>query len=214
MTVRLNHPRLLGAGLLVVVAAAALTVLLTRPTHTPDPAPNTHLAPNTHPVQSRAFPALTPAAAPATWRRLALPNGTAVLSYPPSLRPVSGDKDAVTVARVSPAGTYLLYLNATPRQGTENTQNWAAARLEHLHADETASARQDAAASGVTFLGGTGSCVLDDYVTEIGAHHYKEIACLVQGRSSASVIVAAAPAAQWTQAAPLLEQAIAAYQVR
>ena len=61
---------------------------------------------------------------------------------------------------------------------------------------------------------GTGACVLDDYVTEIGAHHYKEIACLVQGRSGASVIVAAAPAAQWTQAAPLLEQAVAAYQVR
>jgi hypothetical protein len=208
VTVRLNHPRLLGAGLLVVVAAAALTALLTRPTHTPHPAPNTH------PVQSRAFPALTPATAPATWRRLTLPNGTAVLSYPPSLRPVSGDKDAVTVARVSPAGTYLLYLNATPRQGTENTENWAAARLEHLHADETASARQDAAASGVTFLGGTGSCVLDDYVTEIGAHQYKEIACLVQGRSGASVIVAAAPAAEWTQAAPLLEQAVAAYRVR
>lgn len=209
MTVRLNHPRRLGAGLLVVVAAAAaLTALLTRPTHTPHPAPNTH------PVQSRAFPALTPAAAPATWRQLTLPNGTAVLSYPPSLRPVSGDKDAVNVARLSPAGAYLLYLNATPRQGTENSENWPAARLGHLHADETASARQDAAASRVAFLGGSGSCVLDDYVTEIGAHHYKEIACLVQGRSGASVIVAAAPAAQWTQAAPVLEQAVAAYRVR
>jgi hypothetical protein len=214
VTVRLNHPRLLGAGLLVVVAAAALTALLSRPTHTPHPAPNTHRAPNTHPLQSRAFPALTPAAAPGTWRQLTLPNGTAVLSYPPSLRPVSGDKDAVDVARLSPAGTYLLYLNATPRQGTENSQNWAAARLGHLHADETASARQDAAASQVAFLGGTGSCVLDDYVTEIGAHHYQEIACLVQGRSGASVIVAAAPAAQWTQAAPVLEQAVAAYRVR
>jgi hypothetical protein len=214
VTVRLNQPRLLGAGLLVVVAAAALTAVLTRPTHPPQPAPSTHLAPSTRTVQSRAFPALTRAAAPATWRQLTLPNGTAVLSYPPSLRPVSGDKDAVTVARLSPAGTYLLYLNATPRQGTENSQNWAAARLAHLHADETASARQDAAASGIAFLGGTGSCVLDEYVTEIGAHHYKEIACLVQGRSGASVIVAAAPAAQWTQAAPVLEQAVAAYRVR
>jgi hypothetical protein len=120
----------------------------------------------------------------------------------------------VNVARLSPAGAYLLYLNATPRQGTENSENWPAARLGHLRADETASARQDAAASRVAFLGGSGSCVLDDYVTEIGAHHYKEIACLVQGRSGASVIVAAAPAAQWTQAAPVLEQAVAAYRVR
>jgi hypothetical protein len=118
------------------------------------------------------------------------------------------------VARLSPAGSYLLYLNATPRQGTENSKNWAAVRLGHLHADETTSARQHAAATRVAFLGGTGSCALDDHVTEIGAHHYEEIACLVQGHSGASVIVAAAPAAQWTQAAPVLEQAVAAYRVR
>ena len=214
MPVRTNRARLLGAGLLVVVAATALTAVLGRPTHPPHPAPNTHLAPTTHPVQSRAFPPLTPAAAPATWRQLTLPDGTAVLSYPPSLRPVGGDKDALTVARLGPAGTYLLYLNSTPRQGTENSRNWAATRLRHLRADETTSAHQDAAVSGLAFLGGTGSCVLDDYVTEIGAHHYEEIACLVQGPSGASVIVAAAPAAQWTQAAPALEQAVAAYRVR
>jgi hypothetical protein len=33
----------------------------------------------------RAFPSLVPAAAPASWPHLTLPNGTAVLSYPPSL---------------------------------------------------------------------------------------------------------------------------------
>ena len=214
MTVRSHRPRLVGAGLLAVVAAAAVIAVLMRPTHPPHPAQGTQPVQTTHPVQRKGFLTLTPAAAPASWPRLALPDGTAVLSYPPSLRPVSGDKGAVTVARLGPAGSYALYLNATPRQGTENLQNWAAARLQHLHADETASARQDAAAGGVAFLGGTGTCVLDDYVTEIGAHHYKEIACLVQGTSGASVVVAAAPAAQWTQAAPLLEQAIAAYQVR
>jgi hypothetical protein len=41
-----------------------------------------------------------------------------------------------------------------------------------------------------------------------------EIACLVQGRTSASVIVAATPAATWAQASPLLVRAAAAYQVR
>jgi len=165
-------------------------------------------------VQSRGFPTLTPAPAPVTWHRLTLPNRTAVMSYPPSLQPITGDSDAVSVARRSPAGAYLLYLNATPRQGTENTQNWATARLQNLRAEHATSARQDAAARGVTFLGGTGSCILDDYITRIGAHHYKELACLVQGHTGASVIVAAAPTAQWTQAAPLLERAVAAYQVR
>jgi hypothetical protein len=95
-----------------------------------------------------------------------LPNGTAVLSYPPSLRPVSGDADTVS------------------------------------------------AAQGVTFRSGTGSCVIDTYVTRIGAHRYQEIACLVQGRASASVVVATAPAATWAQASPLLFRAVAVYQIR
>ena len=71
-----------------------------------------------------------------------------------------------------------------------------------------------AAAEGVRFRGGTGSCIIDTYVTRIGGHHYEEIACLVQGQASASVIVAAAPAAMWAQERPLLLRAVAAYLVR
>ena len=52
----------------------------------------------------RAFPTLVPAAAPAGWPHRTLPNGTAVLSYPPSLHPVRGDADAVSAAQVSPRG--------------------------------------------------------------------------------------------------------------
>src|SRR5580692_2668863 len=58
-----------------------------------------------------AFPPLH-AAAPAGWPHLALPNGTAVLSYPPSLHPLAGDTDAVSAARLSPGGAFQLYLNA------------------------------------------------------------------------------------------------------
>ena len=162
----------------------------------------------------QAFPPLTPAAAPASWPHLTLPGGTALLSYPPSLRQIGGDTDAVSAARLSPGGAFQLYLNATPRQGTERPADWAAFRLRLLRSDDAATAREDAAAAGVKFRGGTGSCVIDDYVTRIGAHHYQEIACLVQGRTSASVIVAAAPAVRWAQARPLLLQAVAAYLVR
>jgi hypothetical protein len=162
----------------------------------------------------RAFPPLRPAAAPAGWPRLALPNGTAVLSYPPSLRRLAGDTDAVSAARLGPGGAFQFYLNATPRQGSERLQGWAGFRLRLLRSDDAASARQDAAAEGVRFRGGTGSCVIDDYVTRIGGHHYQEIACLVQGRTSASVVVAAAPAARWARARPLLLRAVAAYLVR
>jgi len=162
----------------------------------------------------RAFPSFHPTAAPAGWPHLPLPNGTAVLSYPPSLRRIGGDTDAVSAAKPGPGGTFQLYLNATPRQGTEDLRHWAAFRLGLLRSDDAASAHQDAAAQGVQFRGGTGSCAIDDYLTRIGGHHYQEIACLVQGRTSASVIVAAAPAASWAQARPLLLQAVAAYLVR
>ena len=162
----------------------------------------------------RAFPRLVPAAAPAGWPHLTLPNGTAVLSYPPSLHRLAGDKDAVSAARLSPGGAFQLYLNATPRQGAERLRHWAAYRLRLLRSDDAASAHEVSAAEDVKFRGGTGSCVIDAYVTRIGGHHYQEIACLVQGRTSASVIVAAAPSATWAQARPLLSRAVAAYLVR
>jgi hypothetical protein len=193
------HTALRSWRLLAVLAALAATVVaVALPGRSP----------------GRAFLPLIPAAAPAGWPHLTLPNGTAVLSYPPSLRPVSGDADAVSAAQVSPFGAFQLYLNATARQGDEQLRGWAAFRLALLTADDAASARELAAAQSVTFRGGTGSCVIDAYVTRIGAHHYQEIACLVQGRASASVIVAAAPAATWAQASPLLLRAVAAYQVR
>ena len=166
-----------------------------------------------HPT-GRAFPTPDPAAAPTGWPRAALPGGTAVPSCPPSLRPLPGDEGTVSAARLGPGGTFQLYLNATPRQGAETLARWAAFRLKFLRADNAAGARLDAAAPRVRFRGGTGSCVIDDYLTKNGARHYQEIACLVPGRTSASVIVAAAPAAQWATAQPLLLRAVAAYLVR
>lgn len=183
---------------IAAVAALAITVVFTLPGRSP----------------GRAFPPLVPAAAPAVWPHLTLPNGTAVLSYPPSLHPLAGDTDAVSAGRLGPGGAYQFYLNATPRQGAERLRHWSAFRLTLLRSDDAASAHEVGAAEGVKFRGGTGSCVIDAYVTRIGAHHYQEIACLVQGRTSASVIVAAAPSATWAQARPLLFRAVAAYLVR
>jgi hypothetical protein len=157
---------------------------------------------------------LQPAAAPAGWQRAALPNGTAVLSYPPSLHPLTGDAGTVSAARLGPGGVFQAYLNATPRQGSETLARWAAFRLRFLRADNAARAHQDAAAQDVRFRGGTGSCIIDRYVTKIGGHPFEEIACLVQGRTSASVVVGAAPSAQWDQARPLLFRAVGAYLVR
>jgi hypothetical protein len=108
----------------------------------------------------------------------------------------------------------LLYLNATPRQGEETTANWAAFRLSHLRKDDARSARELAAAAGIRFRGGTGSCVLDSYVTTVGAHHYTELACLVKGSRASSVVVAAAPTSDWSHAASLLDRAVGAFSVQ
>lgn len=137
-----------------------------------------------------------------------------MLSYPPGLHPIPGDTDAISVASRGPDGAYLLYLNATARQGAETLRDWAAFRLHLLGEDDASWVHLDAAATGLAFRGGTGSCVIDDYVTRIGNHHYLEIACLVQGRTTASVVVGTTPAARWAQARPLLERAVAAYRIR
>ena len=157
---------------------------------------------------------LVPAPAPPGWHHLTLPNGTAVLFYPPTMHRVSGDSDAVSAARLGPDGQYLLYLNATPRQGQESLRNWASYRLRFLRSDDASRASLDGAAGNQPFRGGTGSCVLDHYVTRALAHRYTELACLVQGRTGASVIVAAAPTALWPSARAILTQAVSAYTVR
>ena len=148
--------------------------------------------------------------APASWQKITLPDGTGTLAAPPSLVRLPADPGTVAVGL--PAGTGdLIYLDATPRQGDETLPGWAAFRIAHLRDDDTASATLDAHAEHLTFVGGTGSCVLDDYVTQVGAHHYREIACLVQGAHGGSVIVAATPAADWDHYRPLLQQAVSAY---
>jgi hypothetical protein len=155
-----------------------------------------------------------PASAPSGWQHLALPNGTAVLYYPPSMHRVSGDSDAVSVARLGTGGRFLMYLNATPRQGEETLRNWSSYRLRVLTGDDASRATLDSAAVDQRFRGGTGSCVIDHYVTRVGAHRYTELACLVQGRSGTSVIVAAAPTALWPSARALLAQSVSVYTVR
>ena len=197
-TPTVRRVRYAAAALAAVAAIAAIVIAAAQPGR---PA-------------GRAFPSLHPVAAPAGWTRTALPNGTAVLSYPPALHPVTGDKGTVSAAQVGPGGMFQLYLNATPRQGEETLAHWAAFRLRFLRADSAANAHLDTAAQRVRFRGGTGSCVIDDYTTRFGAHHFQEIACLVQGRHSGSVIVAAAPAASWAQARSLLLRTVAAYQIR
>ena len=111
------------------------------------------------------------------------------------------------------SGSTMVYLNVTPRQGHETLRDWADFRVEHLRDDDARSARLDGSSSGLAFRGGTGSCVIDDYVTKVHANHYREIACYVRGARAASVLIAAAPATDWARYAGLLERAVSSYAV-
>jgi hypothetical protein len=157
------------------------------------------------------FAWLTSTAPPTTWTRLTLPSGLGSLSVPPGFRAVRGDPGTATIALLGPDGTYLGYLNVTPRQGDERLAGWAAFRLAHLRGDDSISATQDGAVQSVRTGKSARSCVTDGYVTGIGHHHFQEVACLVTTTSAVSVVVAATPwgdpAHLWAQ----LERAVAAY---
>jgi hypothetical protein len=115
---------------------------------------------------------------------------------------------------LSSAGAYQLYLNATPRQNGETLSDWPDFRIDHLTDEDASSARLLAVSSGVKFLGGTGTCVVDSYVTKVKARHYTQLACLVRGRTSSSVIIAASSTADWKNESSTLMRAVATYRVR
>jgi hypothetical protein len=160
-----------------------------------------------------AFSWLRARGAPSDWRQASLPGGGAVLSYPPSLHQVPGDRGTLSEELTTRPGAVRVFLNVTPRQGDETLGNWTAFRLDHLREDDARSARLDSAATGLRFRGGTGSCVIDDYVTKAGASHFREIACYVRGAHRASVLIAATPDEDWGKYAGLLEQAVSAFTI-
>jgi hypothetical protein len=157
------------------------------------------------------FDWLAPAPAPAGWKHVTLPSGHGVLSYPPALAPIEANPGAVSVAQIDSQQHFLAYLNVTPQRGGGDLAGWPAFRLKVLHGKSNVSVHEDASARNLPFRGGTGSCVIDDYVTAVGRHHYREIACLVVGHGAGNVVVAAAPQSRWATVAPLLERAVAAY---
>ena len=156
-----------------------------------------------------AFAWLSPAAPPAEWALARLPAGRAALAYPPGWRPIKADPGTFSAALMGPHGRISGYLNATPRQGAEKLANWASFRTAHNADEGDRGVVRDAAARGLRFRSGTGSCVIDHYATV--SAHYREIACLVQGSHASTVVVAAAVPHEWARLAPQLERAISSF---
>ncbi|MBV9803565.1 MAG: hypothetical protein JO130_10260 [Solirubrobacterales bacterium] len=187
---------LLGAG----CGTAATRSTTIRSTRAPSPA-----ASGTPP----AFAWLRPEPPPPGWTVARLRAG-ATLAVPPGWRRIRADVGTASAARVDPAsGLIAEYLNSTPQQGDETLQNWSRFRPDHNLDEGDRHEQVLAAAQGLRFRSGSGSCVIDRYRTSRAG--YQEIACLVRGARGESVIVAAALTAHWAQAAAVLERAVSAF---
>lgn len=166
-------------------------------------------------VRPGPFSWFVPAPPPASWKYLTLPAGTGVLWYPPALHPVHSDAGSVSAGELDRNGNDLAYLNATPKQGDERLSTWPAFRLARLREEQGPSVYEDAHATGLSFRGGKGSCVIDHYVTRVKHHQFREIACFVTSHAGrGSVVLAAAPPSEWARVGPQLQRAVAAYDVK
>ncbi len=158
-----------------------------------------------------SFDWLASTTAPASWARLTVPSGLGTLSSPPGFRTVDGDPGSLSVALLNSTGTYLGYINVTPRQAPETLRNWATFRTTHLLGDDAVSVHEDAMVQSVPTATTVRSCLTDDYVTTVGHHQFHEVACYVMNGPVGSVVVAATaagdPAHVWIQ----LQRAVAAY---
>jgi hypothetical protein len=157
---------------------------------------------------SGPFAWLHPASPPTGWTVARLAGG-ATLAYPPGWKQVKTDPGTASAALLSGSGRIVGYLNATPKQGAETLANWSRFRPAHNRGEDDRNVRLIASARNLKFRGGRGSCVIDTYTTSKA--RYREIACLVSGRGSSAVIVAAAPVELWNHQAATLRRAVSSF---
>jgi hypothetical protein len=109
-------------------------------------------------------------------------------------------------------GVFHAFVNATPRQDGEQTHGWAAFRLNFERHEGGTNVTELASAEHLSFGGGRGSCLIDDYNARVSPHaQYREIACFVVGPHASTVVIAAAPVSEWTQRSPDLERAVSSF---
>jgi hypothetical protein len=159
---------------------------------------------------SHAFAWLRPAAPFHSWSSAALPSSPARLAYPASWHAITSDPGTRSAAIGSGSLRIAGYLNATPQQGSETLANWSTFRLDHNRDEGDTGVSLVASATGLRFLDGHGSCVIDDYTSSSG-HRYREIACIVAGARATTVVVGAAPPHRWRRQSPAIERAISAF---
>lgn len=161
-------------------------------------------------MRPQSFAWVRPSPLPPSWSSLALPDSPASLPVPAGWHRAHGDPGTMTAELRGPGGEIEGYLNATPQQGEETLENWGEFRVEHNRDEEERDVELLASAPGLAFATGTGSCVLDSYLTS-SERPYREIACIVAGPSATTVIVAAAPPRRWDAEGAVLRRAIQSF---
>jgi hypothetical protein len=156
----------------------------------------------------RPFLWLRPQQQPQGWG-VAVTGSGAALAYPPGWREIRTDAGTASAAPDRAGGALLGYLNATPRGGKETLANWSSFRVSHIAAEGARGVRLEAAGTGLAFPSGRGSCVIDSYSTTKA--RFREIACIVVGVRASTVVVAAAPVADWAQQVTVLERAVSSF---
>jgi hypothetical protein len=194
-------------GAIAVVLAAAVAVPLIAGAGSSGARPRAAA----HSGSAGAFSWFHPAPPPAGWQETTTPTGQATLFYPPGWTAIPGDKGTVTRSLRALRGLYVGYLNATPQQGAEQPHGWAAFRIDHNREEGDTQVRRVAAAEGLPFTNAHGSCVIDDYLSKVARNPYREIACLVTGRSHSDVFIGAALKPDWPTLSLSIERAASAF---
>jgi hypothetical protein len=163
---------------------------------------------------ARAFSWLRAVPAPKTWTSATIASGGATLSYPSNWRPIPGDVGTVTAALRDSRGLYRGYLNVTPRQGAEQLAGWATFRAERNTQEGDRRTRVVAAAENLRLGSARGSCVVDDYLSRVGSHPYREVACIFTGRRYTNVFVGATLVRDWPTLGRVVERAASAFTER
>jgi hypothetical protein len=146
---------------------------------------------------------------PRGWSHAEISSGAATLSYPTGWQAIPGDRGTVSFATRDSRGDYLGYLNVTPRQGAERLAGWAAFRTRRNAEDGDRQVHELGSSEHVAFIHARDSCVLDDYLSRVGDHRYRELACIIAGRQSTSVFVGAALVDDWSRLGPIVKHAAA-----
>src|SRR3954447_23181599 len=157
---------------------------------------------------SGPFASLQPSSPPAGWQIARTAGGT-TFAYPPGWSPIKTDPGTASVALLASGGRIDGFLNATPKQGAQTLAHWSRFRPQHNSGEGDRHERIVASTTDARFHAGHGSCVIDTYATSKAA--YREIACLVAGKRSTAVMVAAAPDALWDREAAMLERAMSSF---